>query len=152
MKKETMFVKERVLLLAGQEKVWDLLLNPKYTVQYMFGCELVSDWKVGSTVSWNTKSEDGQVITLVEGHVIEFIEGSKVVFTTFDPHSGMDNIPANHVTLTYETEVQGSSTLLKITQGDFAKVVDGEKRYLESQQGWTQVVLPLMQELLSNLE
>jgi len=145
---ESMMIKEEVFFEASTEKVWDLLTNPEMTKQYMFGCKLISDWKVGSAVYWNGETENGEAITYVKGEVLEYEEGKKVTSTTFDPNSGMTDTPNNYVKLTYELQAQENGTLLTITQGDFSKAEEGKKRFEESQSGWKKMVIPTMQKLI----
>ena len=143
-----MIIKEEVLFKANLEQVWDLLLNPEMTKQYMFGCAVLSDWKIGSPVYWKGKTEDGDEVVYVKGKVIAFEEGKLATSTTFDPNSGMEDIPANHVNLTYQLEEHPEGSLLTIIQGDFAGAQDGQKRYEESKKGWVEMVIPLMKKLL----
>lgn len=144
-----MIIKEDVLFKADIEQVWNLLINPEMTKQYMFGCEVLSDWKVGSPVYWKGKTEDGEEIVYVKGTVLEFEEGKKVSSTTFDPNSGMKDVPENYVVLTYDLKEEKEGTLLRITQGDFSGAEEGEKRYLESKSGWKEMVIPIMKKLLN---
>ncbi len=144
-----MIIKEDVLFKADIEQVWNLLINPEMTKQYMFGCEVLSDWKVGSPVYWKGKTEDGEEIVYVKGTVLEFEEGKKVSSTTFDPNSGMKDVPENYVVLTYDLKEEKEGTLLRITQGDFSRAEEGEKRYLESKSGWKEMVIPIMKKLLN---
>jgi len=143
-----MIIKEEVIFKASLEKVWDLLINPAMTKQYMFGCELLSDWTIGSEVLWKGRTENGDEMIYVKGKVIEFQEGKKVTSTTFDPNSGMEDIPENHVNLCYEIEAVKEGTKLTITQGDFAGAEDGQKRYEDSKGGWAAMVIPAMIKLL----
>lgn len=143
-----MIVKEEVLFNATVEKVWELVIDPAMTKQYMFGCEVISDWKIGSPVYWNGKTENGDEITYVKGEVLEFEKGKKVTSTTFDPNSGMADIPENYVKLSYELQPTENGTLLTITQGDFAGAEEGKKRYEESKSGWKEMVIPTMKKLL----
>jgi len=145
---DSMIIKEEVLFNANATQVWDLLINPELTKQYMFGCEVLSDWKVGSPVHWKGKTENGETVVYVKGKVLEYQEGRKVTSTTFDPNSGMADIPINHVNLSYELTETEEGTLLTITQGDFAGAVEGEKRYNESKSGWKEMVIPMMKKLL----
>lgn len=143
-----MIIKEEVLFKSKIEQVWDLLINPEMTKQYMFGCEVISDWKVGSPVHWKGKTEDGKEVIYVKGEVLEYEEGIKLSSNTFDPTSGMKDIPENYVNLTYELKQVPEGTFLRITQGDFANAEDGKKRYEESKNGWKEIVIPLMKKLL----
>jgi len=144
----SMIIKETVLFKASIEQVWDLVINPEMTKQYMFGCEVLSDWKIGSPVHWKGKTEDGKEVVYVKGTVLEYEEGVKVTSTTFDPNSGMEDIPTNYVNLTYELEKSEKGTLLTIVQGDFYRAEEGEKRYEESKSGWKDMVIPMMKKLL----
>ena len=143
-----MTIQEQVFFKANLEKVWDLLINPEMTKQYMFGCEIISDWKVGSPVLWKGTTENRESVVYVKGEVLEYVAGKKISSNTFDPISGMQDIPENYVTFTYELEEVENGTQLTITQGDFSKAEDGQKRYEESKSGWKEVVIPTMKKLL----
>lgn len=145
---DSMIVNEKVLFNSTVEQVWELLINPALTKQYMFGCEVISDWKIGSPVYWNGKTENGEEITYVKGEVLEYNQYKKVTSTTFDPNSGMADIPENYVKLSYELQPTENGTLLTITQGDFAGAEEGKKRYEESKSGWREMVIPIMKKLL----
>ena len=114
----------------------------------MFGSEILSEWKIGSPIIWKGKTEDGQEVIYVKGEILEYVEGKKVVSTMFDPNSDMKDIPENYVNLTYEVSETAEGTLLTITQGDFAGAENGLKRYEESKQGWSEMVIPLMKKLM----
>lgn len=144
----TMIIKEEVQFKASAEKVWDLVINPEMTKQYMFGCEVLSDWTIGSEVLWKGKTENGEQVIYVKGTVLEYQEKKIVASTTFDPNIGMEDIPANHVRLCFEINENDRGTLLTITQGDFTGAEDGEKRYLESKGGWKEMVIPIMKQLM----
>lgn len=143
-----MIVEEEVLFKASIKEVWNLIINPEMTKQYMFGCEVFSDWKIGSPVYWKGQTEDGKEVIYVKGEVLEFQEGMKVTTTTFDPSSGIKDIPENYVNLTYQLKEVVEGTLLTIIQGDFAGAEKGRKRYEESKTGWKDIVIPIMKKLL----
>lgn len=145
---DLMLIKEVVVFKSSPEKVWDMLINPNMTQQYMFGCEVLSDWKIGSPVIWKGKTENGEEVVYVTGTVLEYEEGKRVSSTTFDPHSGMADIPDNYVKLTYELNEVENGTSLSIIQGDFSKAEEGQKRYEESKSGWVEIVIPAMRKLL----
>ncbi|MGB6154154.1 MAG: SRPBCC domain-containing protein [Pricia sp.] len=97
---ESMIIRKEVEFNTSKERVWDLLTNPEMTKQYMLGCEVLSDWTVGSTIIWKGKTEDGQEITHVKGNITEIVDGEKVTFTMLDPNMGIRDIPENYVDLT----------------------------------------------------
>jgi len=134
-----MIIKKTVDFKANKKQVWDLLTNPKKTKQYMFGCEVLSDWTIGSQIIWKGKTEDGQEIIHVKGEITEVKKGEKVSFTMLDPNIGIKDIPENYVKLTYELSESESGTFFQLTQ-DFEGTENAEKRYQESATGWDMVI------------
>lgn len=134
-----MIIKKTVDFKVNKKQVWDLLTNPQKTKQYMFGCEVLSDWTIGSEIIWKGKTEDGQEIIHVKGEITEIKNGEKVSFTMLDPNIGIKDIPENYVNLTFELNESESGTVLKLTQ-DFEGTENAEKRYKESATGWDMVI------------
>ena len=118
--------------------VWRALTDPALTKEYMFGCEAVSDWKVGSPLLWKGAA-DGQIY--VKGNVVE-IEPEKLLrHTVIDPNNKeIEDVPENYLTVAYSLTSQSSHTTLTVTSGDYATVARGQARYDESVGGWTTVL------------
>jgi len=142
-----MIIKREVAFNAPMETVWDLLTNPAMTRQYMFGCEVLSEWTVGSPIIWQGKTAEGKDIIYVKGVITEIQPGEKVSFTMFDPNMGIADIPENYVTLTYQLAALENGTQLTLIQGDYKGVENAEKRFEESEKGW-EMVIPLMKGML----
>lgn len=49
-----------VLIHASKENVWHTLVNPSKTKVYMFGCETISDWQIGSDLFYTAKVKPKQ--------------------------------------------------------------------------------------------
>ena len=138
----SLFIKNEILINAPADAVWDALVNPEKTKQYMFGCETVSDWKKGSTLLWKGHYQGKEVI-FVKGHIVDIEPEEKLVYTVIDPNSDIADIPENYLTVTYRLLPYGEHTLLAVTQGDYAKVAEGERRYKESYnggEGWNPIL------------
>ncbi len=125
---------------ASVSRIWEVLTRPELTRQYMFGCDAVSDWVVGSPLLWRGAA-DG--VVYVKGIVVDITPGRLLRFSVFDPNSGLEDIPENYLFVTYELIPGDGQTLLTIIQGDFAKVANGEKRYADTLAHWDTVVLAL---------
>ena len=41
-----------ITISAPAEKVWSALVNPEAIKQFMFGTHVVTDWRVGSPITW----------------------------------------------------------------------------------------------------
>ncbi|MDT0645478.1 SRPBCC domain-containing protein [Zunongwangia sp. F260] len=144
---KSMIIKKEVTFNATPKSVWNLISNPKMTTQYMFGCEVLSDWKIGNQIIWKGVTEDGKEIIYVKGVITDVIQGEKLSFTMFDPNIGIKDIPENYVNLTYKLTPLEKGTKLTIIQGDFSGAENAEKRFKESQGGWD-MVIPLMKKLI----
>lgn len=142
-----MMIIEEIAFKANKDTVWNLITNPKMTKKYMFGCEVISNWEIGSPIEWKTTLDNNMPITYVKGTIIKYSERDNVSFTMFDPTMGIPDIPENYITLSYQIIEKETGCLLKITQGDFQNTENAVKRFEESKQGW-QMVIPLMKKLL----
>ncbi len=136
----------RIIIEATSAKVWDALVNPEKTKIYMFGCETVSDWKVGSELLWRGSYEGVEMI-FVKGHVVEIEPNSKLVYTTFDPNNpSIADVPENYLTVTYSLSDEGGRITLIVTQGDYSIVAEGERRYNEAYnngEGWDPILVEI---------
>jgi uncharacterized protein YndB with AHSA1/START domain len=142
---KTMIVKNTIAIKASREKVWDALVNPEQTKKYMFGCETVSDWKVGSPLLWRGNF-DGQDLVAVKGKIVEIRPNYFLAYTTFDPNGTIEDKPENYVTVTYTLSEGKGETILDVTQGDFSTVADGERRYAETYnggEGWNPILIEI---------
>lgn len=135
-----LYTHETIDIAARPEAVWKMLTDPALTRRYMFGCEALSDWKVGSPLLWRGAHE-GKPTVFVTGTVVTFQPHALLEYTTFDPHGGLRDVPENHVTMSCRlTPLPGGVTRLDLRQGDFSKVEQGEKRFRDSQQGGGQIL------------
>lgn len=138
-------IKNTITINAPTSKVWEVLTQPEYTKIYMYGCETVSDWKVGSSLLWNG-SYEGVEMTFVKGSIVEINPFSKLIYTVFDPNSTIEDIPENYLNVTYELLEADGKTTLNVTQGDYNKVAEGERRYQESSnngEGWNPILVEI---------
>jgi uncharacterized protein YndB with AHSA1/START domain len=94
-------ISNTILINAPAFTVWNALINPTETKKYMFGCETVSTWQPGSPLLWQGEYE-GQTMVFVKGHVVSIDPGSHLAYTVFDPNAAMEDIPENHLTVTYD--------------------------------------------------
>ncbi len=133
------FTSDEILINANPETVWKVLTDPELTPRYMFGCTVACDWRPGSPILW-TGVQDG--VTYVKGNLKIFDKPNTFSFTVFDPNAAYADIPENYLTATYTLSKHKNGTLLKVTQGDYARVAEGKKRYRDSVDsgGWMPVL------------
>jgi uncharacterized protein YndB with AHSA1/START domain len=142
---DSLIVKNSISIHAPASKVWDALVNPEQTKKYMFGCETVSDWKVGSSLLWKGSLE-GKEIVFVKGDILEIQPEKRLVYTTIDPNSNIDDTSENYLKVTYDLKAEGGNTVLSVMQGDYATVAEGERRYKEAfneGDGWNPILIQI---------
>ena len=133
--------KAKTIIHAPVSKVWQALVNPEIIKQYLFNTQVVSDWKVGSPITykgeWEGKSFEDK------GEILE-IEPERILKSThWSPLSGVPDIPENYHTVTYTLLEKGDSTEVTITQDNNAS----EEEKTHSEKNW-QTVLKGMKKLL----
>jgi uncharacterized protein YndB with AHSA1/START domain len=142
---EKLVVKNSIVINAKALNVWDALVNPEQTKKYMFGCETVSDWIIGSPLLWKA-SYEGKEMVFVKG-IIKDIQPNKMLkYTVIDPNAAMPDIPENYLNVTYELSEQGDETVLTVSQDGFEEAADGEKRYKDvynDGEGWTPILVQI---------
>ncbi len=132
-------VKGQTTINAPREKVWDALINPDMTMQYMFGCRVVSDWNPGSRVDW-VGIADGKEVTYVTGELIAYEPYRTLIYSVIDPFAAYPKTPENHLVVTCNLAEENGVTTISVSQGDYTTVAEGEKRYGHGPDGWNQLL------------
>lgn len=143
--KNSLFITNTIEINAPASEVWDALVNPQKTKQYMFGCETISDWIQGNELLWQGLHE-GNPIIYVKGTISEIRPNEFLAYTATDPHSSIDDVSENYLTITYSLSENNGVTTFTVTQGDYSKVAEGERRYQESYnngEGWNPLLVQI---------
>jgi uncharacterized protein YndB with AHSA1/START domain len=122
---------------APASKVWDALTKPDLIKQYMFGANVVSDWKEGSPIvykgEWQGKPYEDK------GTILKFERGKRLVSTHWSPLSGTSDSSENYHTLTYLLSEHDGHTDVTLTQDNNAS----EEEKAESDKNWNAVLAGL---------
>ena len=128
---------------APASKVWDAITKPDLIKQYLFGSDVISDWKVGSPIiykgEWEGKSFEDK------GKILEMEPEKLLRSTHWSPLSGVPDSPENYHTVTYELSEKDGNTDVRITQDNNAS----EEERSHSEQNW-KTVLDGMKKLLES--
>ena len=129
---------------APASKVWDAITKPDLIKQYLFGTDVISDWKVGSPITykgeWQGKPFEDK------GEILKVEPEKALVSTHWSPLSGVPYTPENVHTVTYTLNGKGDSTEVTITQDNNAN----EKEKADSQQNWNAVLAGMKKLLEAN--
>ncbi len=112
--KATFTATASVEIKASAAKVWDALTDPALIKQYLFGTEAVSDWKVGSTITykgiWEGKPYEDK------GRIVEMVPRKLLKTTYWSSFSSRPDLPENYSNVTYGLSGKNGRTLLKVEQ------------------------------------
>jgi uncharacterized protein YndB with AHSA1/START domain len=124
-------------IYASLGKVWDALINPEIIRQYMFGTEVLSDWKEGSTIIWRGEWEGKYY---VDRGVILRLEPQKTIqYSHFSPLSGLPDTPENYHTVIVNLAEDGEYTQVSLMQDN--NPTEQEREH--SQKNWEMMLAGL---------
>jgi uncharacterized protein YndB with AHSA1/START domain len=131
---KTFLAKATIDIKASVSQVWDALTKPDLIKQYLFGTEVTTDWKVGSSIIykgiWEGKAYEDK------GKVLQ-VELGKLLFSTFwSSLSGTPDVPENYQTVCYELSPEGKGTRLTLTQDNNRS----QEEASHSEQNWKMVL------------
>ena len=126
--------KSKITINAPASKVWEALTRPELIKQYMFGSDVISDWKVGSPIiyrgEWQGKPFEDK------GKILQMEPGRSLVSTHWSPLSGVPDSPENYHTVSYHLSEKDGQTEVTLTQDNNAN----EEEKVHSEQNWKQAL------------
>ena len=99
---------------APRSAVWTALVSPAAIRQYMFGAEVVSDWKKGRPITWEGEWEGKHYKD--KGTILEIQREEVLKYSHWSPLAGLPDRPENYHTVAIELEDDGDDTRVTLTQ------------------------------------
>ena len=133
--------KASTVISAPVAEVWNALVDSEMIRQYMFGVNVIADWREGGPIVWKGEwqgkaYEDWGVILKMEpGRVIQY--------SHFNPLSGLPNVPEYNHVVTVELSGNDSLTIISLSQDNNPT----EQARVHSQKNW-ELMLESMKKLL----
>jgi uncharacterized protein YndB with AHSA1/START domain len=128
---------------APASKVWEALTKPELIKQYLFDTEVITDWKMGSPITYRGEWEGKPFED--KGKILKFDPERSLVSTHWSPLSGVPDQPENYHTVTYQLSEKDGKTEVTITQDNNAT----EEEQSHSEENW-RTVLAGMKKLLES--
>lgn len=133
---------DSIRLNLTADELWNVLTLPEWTQKYMYNCEVISDFKVGSKIDWKGEYE-GQKAYLT-GEILDVVPMERLKYSTIDPSFSDASIPENFIHVTYELKPQNGEILLTIVNETF----DGsEERMSHIIGGMKAIVFPGLEKI-----
>jgi uncharacterized protein YndB with AHSA1/START domain len=136
-----LIAKASTTISAPVHEVWDALTNPDIIRQYMFGTNVVSDWREGSSIVWKGEWQGKSYED--KGKILKIKEGQMLQYSHFSPLMGKPDTPENYHTVTIELSNDGTQTAVSLSQDGNAT----EEAREHSEKNWI-MMLDGLKELL----
>lgn len=121
----------QIVIATSAEKIWESLTKPEFTQKFWFGRSVISDWKVGSTVTLITPEGNEEM----KGEVLEFEPNKRLSYTWKTPDQ--DASETTHVV--FELQEMGPMTKLTILHDIDASMA----KFQQAAAGWTFILCGL---------
>lgn len=142
--KKNLIANATVSVHAPATKVWKALTDPKLIKQYLFGTDVVTDWKEGHSITWKGEYEGK---SYQDKGVIKKIEPNRILQHTYlSSMSGKEDSPENYATVSYQLVGEGDKTVLSLSQDHN----ENEKAREASTKNWTTVLSKLKEVVEQN--
>lgn len=99
---KNLIASSNINIQSTPEKVWDVLTNPVKIKEYLFGTEVITDWKIGSSIIFQGEYDGQQYKD--KGTVIENKKNELLKYDYWSGFSGLEDNPENYSLVTYKIE------------------------------------------------
>jgi len=101
---------------APVQKVWDALIMPDLVKQWQYGCDLVTNWAIGTDIKFRAEWE--RKVFEQWGKVLAFQPHTLIKYSLFAPRPGLEDKPENYFIMSYVLRDEKTHTQLEIIQED----------------------------------
>jgi uncharacterized protein YndB with AHSA1/START domain len=134
---KNLIARASVTIDAPSERVWAALVNPEAIKQYMFGTNVVSDWREGSPILWQGEWQGRSYED--KGVILQLKPGRTLQYTHFSPLSGLPDKPESYHTVTIELSDEGNQTRVSLAQDNNLT----EQAREHSEENWQDMLIAL---------
>jgi uncharacterized protein YndB with AHSA1/START domain len=122
---KALIAKAAVTINAPTSETWEAITNPEFIKQYLFGANVITDWKEGSPINY-TGIYQGKVYE-DKGIVLKVEPEKLLLITHWSPLSGSSDSPENYHQVRYDLAAEKGNTQLTITQDNNATKEEQEQ-------------------------
>ena len=112
-----LILEKKINIKAPVSKVWDALTNPELIKEWLFGTNVISDWKVGSPIlftgNWQGKAYEDK------GTVLKFDVEKAFRYNYWSSFSGLPDSAENYSVITFDLTPGDNETILTLTHSNF---------------------------------
>ncbi len=135
--KNNLIAETSITINASTSKVWKALINPGMIKKYLMGAKVTSDWKEGSTITYEGEYQGK---TYKDKGLIKKIEPDKILQSTYwSSMGGKEDTPENYNLVTYKLSPKDGKTVLTLSQDN----IHSEKEKEHLTENWKMVLKKL---------
>jgi len=134
---QNLIARASVSIDAERSKVWEALVDPQAIKEYMFGSEVVTDWREGSQIIWRGEWQGKAYED--KGRVLQFKPERKLQYSHFSPLSGQPDAAENYHIVTIDLSGEEGQTTVTLTQDNNQT----EEALQHSQENWQMMLTSL---------
>lgn len=106
---KNLIASSNIKIKTTPEKLWRILTEPENIREYLFGTQVVTDWKVGSPIVFQGEYDGQQYKD--KGNVIENKKNELLKYDYWSGFSGLEDKPENYSLVTYQIEKLNDNTV-----------------------------------------
>lgn len=119
-----------IIINAPVSKIWDALTNPAIIKQWLFGTNVISDWKVGSPILFTGEWQGTEYKD--KGTILQSEKEKVFQYNYWSGFSGLADSPENYSVITFKLAPTTNGTELNLIQSHFPT----ETGYEHSDKNW----------------
>jgi len=123
-------LKKNIKIKASIADVWKTITNPKLLKITIFGCDVITDWNVGSQILFKGSWEGEEFID--KGTIRDFQEGKSYEYDYWSNFSGLPDSSENYSIIKFQLDESNNGTTLSLEQNNFAT----QTMYEHSDKNW----------------
>lgn len=128
--KKNLVCETSITIDADVSKVWKAITTPRLIKKYLFGTTVTSDWKEGSTITYEGEYEGKKY---KDKGVIKKLEPEKIFQSTYwSSMGGKEDKPENYNLVTYKLTPKNGKTVVTLSQDN----IQSEKEKKHSEENW----------------
>lgn len=129
--------KSKLKINASSTSIWEALVKPEIAKEYFFGAEIVTDWKVGSPITFKGEFNGNKYEE--KGVLLNIKPKSQLQYSHWSHFDGLPDEPENYRTWTFEISEENESFFLNISEDN----IPTEKQKKRSDEFWKEVLLKI---------
>ncbi len=133
-------LRKNLKIEAPISEVWKALTDPDKLKHAMFGCEVITDWEIGSQILFTGNWEGKKFAD--KGTIRDFQEGKSYEYDYWSNFSGLPDLPENYSIIKFQLMESKNETILGLEQSNFAS----QTMYEHSDKNWD-IVLNSLKEM-----